>query len=109
MNIVSIRAIITLNTYLVKAIPNAVAKDNSPAITQTKVYKKVSRAWEEIVETLFLSQRYLPSVITFNLWNIQTSNLWLTKYAIKDPITNNINFLFKNIDISSYGLLKKEP
>ena len=44
MNIVSIRAIITLKTYLVNAIPNAVAKDSSPAITQTKVYKKVSNA-----------------------------------------------------------------
>jgi len=44
MNIVSTRAITTLKTYLVKAIPKAVTKESSPATTHTKVYKKVSRA-----------------------------------------------------------------
>ena len=48
----------TLNTYFVKAIPKAAAKESSPAITQTKVYRKVSRAWEDKVDKLFLSHRY---------------------------------------------------
>ena len=42
----------TLNTYFVKAIPKAAAKESSPAITQTKVYRKVSRAWEDKVDKL---------------------------------------------------------
>ena len=67
MNIVSIKAIIILKTYFVKAILNAVIKESSPAITQTKVYRKVSNPCEQMVETLFLNQRYLPSVITFIL------------------------------------------
>ena len=37
-------AIMTLKIYLVRAIERAIMKLSSPAITQTKVYKKVSNA-----------------------------------------------------------------
>ena len=53
--------------YFVKAIDNAAKKPNSPAITHTNVYMKVSRAWEDIVDKLFLSQRYLVPVSFFIL------------------------------------------
>ena len=80
-------AIMNLKIYFVRAIDKAVKKLNSPAKTHTKVYIKVSKAWDDNVETLFLSHKYLPLVIFFILWNIHTSKVWLIKYAVIEPIT----------------------
>ena len=49
-----------LKIYFERAMLKATINDNSPAKTHTKVYMKVSRAWDERVETLFLSHRYFP-------------------------------------------------
>ena len=59
IKIVSIIAMKNLKTYFVKAIPKATSKDSCPARTHTKVYMKVSSAWELKVDRLFLNQRYL--------------------------------------------------
>ena len=75
-----------LKIYFERAMLKATINDNSPAKTHTKVYMKVSRAWDERVETLFLSHRYFPWVIIFSLWNSQTSNVWLIRYALIEPI-----------------------
>jgi len=47
----------------------------------------VSMNWLNVVDRLFLSQRYFPLVFSFSLWKAQTSWNWLMEKAMKLAIT----------------------